>query len=216
MLSGRRTPWTGATPACDPRYSRRGWFSGSRRRGGRPCQNHPTVRSRAYMYRRSRRGTLYVQRCTIKPPSSWQDARRKTPNDLSSQPLSLFLSSVSPLPRPLPSSCLSCFAEAAFHGSTFCLFYFSLHPLSAFTSKLHTARCSETLQLLAGGLASYAALCVLCGNRRQFAPICVRHHFLEIFAVALNRSLVPVRPPPRPPSSRWIRVGASSEADNEF
>lgn len=92
MFSGRRMPWTGATPACDPRYLRGGGFRG-RDAGGWPCQNHPTVRSRAYMYRRSRRGTLYVQRCTIKPPSSWQDARRKTPNDLFSVlSLSFYLS----------------------------------------------------------------------------------------------------------------------------
>lgn len=116
-----------------------------------------------------------------------QDVRRLTISSLPSLPPSLSLPSpISFVLRPSSPSCLSCFAEAAFHGSTFCLFYFSLHPLSAFTSKLRTARCSETLQLLAGGLASYAVLapCVLRGNRRQFAPICVWHHFLEIFVVA--------------------------------
>lgn len=162
------------------------------------------------MYQRSRRGTLYVQRCTIKPPS-WQDARRKTPNDLFSASLSLFLSLLvvhSSLPPVCPVSPKL--------PSTFCLFHFSLHPLSAFASKLCTARCSETLQLLAGGLASYAVLtlCVLRGNRRQFAPICVWHHFLEIFVVALNRSLVLACLPA--PQLAGDSRQASSEADNEF
>lgn len=129
-------------------------------------------------------------------PGRMQDVRRLTISSLSCLSLSIFHLSSSH-PSSFPSSCLSCFAEAAFYGSTFCLFHFSLHPLSAFTSKLRTARCSETLQLLAGGLASYTvlALCVLRGNRRQFAPICVWHHFLEIFIVVLNRSLVLARLP---------------------
>ena len=73
-----------------PSLLARGWFSGSRRK--RMALPKPPYCSRAYVYRRSRRGTLYVQRCTIKPSSSWQDARRKTPNDLFLAPLSLSLS----------------------------------------------------------------------------------------------------------------------------
>lgn len=140
--------------------------------GGWPCQNHPTVRPRAYMYRRSRRGTLYVQRCTIKPSSSWQDSRRKTPNDPFPAPFSSLFLSLFPILRP--SSCLSCFTEAAFSRTLPSVYSTSLpRPLSALTSKLRTARCSETLQLLAGGLASYAdsrgASCAeTAGNLRQF------------------------------------------------
>lgn len=149
------------------------------------------------MYRRSRRGTLYVQRCTIKPPSSWQDARRKTPNDLFLASLSF--SSVSPLlvlrPSPSPvcpvSLKLPSKALPSVYSTSLSVLFRPSHLYS------RTARCSETLQLLAGGLASYAVLAsyVLRGNRRQFAPICVWHHFLEIFVVALNRSRVLARPP---------------------
>jgi len=161
-----------------------GGFRG-RGAGGWPCQNHPTVRPRAYVYRWSRRGALYVQRCTIEPPSSWQDARRKTPNDLllASLPLSLSLSlcssplclpiSFRPLSRPAPFLCLPRSAETS---SPACrLFYFPPCPLSAHASKpTATARCSETLQLLAAGLASYAdsrgASCAeTAANLRQFA-----------------------------------------------
>lgn len=117
-----------------------------------------------------------MQRCTIEPPSFWQDARRKTPNDLFSLPLvpSRALPPVSVSPS-FPTSCLSCFAEAASSDSTFRLFYFPpshsvlLRPLALFS-----ARCSETLRLLAGGLASYAgcargASCAeTATNLRQF------------------------------------------------
>lgn len=129
------TSWTGATSACDPRYWASGVVFGVEARAGGPCQNHPTVRPRAYMYRRSRRSTLYVQRCTIKPSSSWQDARRKTPNDLF--PVSLSLSLPLILLRVSPPPVYSvCFTVAAPSDSTFCLFYFSPRPLSALTSKL--------------------------------------------------------------------------------
>lgn len=101
-------------------------------RRGRMALPKPPYRtsSRTYMYRRSRRGTLYVQRCTIKPPSSWQDARRKTPNDLVPAPLSSLSLFLSVFPILLPSSYLILFhREAAFSDSTFCLFYFSPLPL---------------------------------------------------------------------------------------
>lgn len=119
----------------------------------------------------------HAVRATVHDKASVVLAGCKTPNDLFSL---LF-----------PSFALPFLLSVLFRRSCLLPSVYSTslpHPLSASTSKLHTARCSETLQLLAGGLASYAvlALCVLCGNRRQFAPICVWHHFLEIFAVALK------------------------------
>lgn len=53
------TPWTGATSACDPRYWASGVVFGVEARAGGPCQNHPTVRPRAYMY-----GGAEGARCT--------------------------------------------------------------------------------------------------------------------------------------------------------
>lgn len=153
---------------------RQGVVFGAGTREGGPAKTTLLHVLHPYMYRRSRRSTLYVQRCTIDSPSSWQDARRKTPNDLFSLPLvpsrALRLS--------LSSFVLFYLLSILFHRgcllrrSTFRLFYSSSSPSALFRAPaLFPARCSETLRLLAGGLASYAG-CASCAetaaNLRQF------------------------------------------------
>jgi len=126
-----------------------GGFRG-RGAGGWPCQNHPTVRPRAYVYRWSRRGALYVQRCTIEPPSSWQDARRKRRLTISCLPLSLslslsllLLSSLSPYLFPPSFSPSALPVPGPLHRNfLFCLPSILLPSLSSFGPRIQTRYCS--------------------------------------------------------------------------